>query len=86
MPNDFYKFILFFHKVRLVKLNHQNWAKSTYCWSRYLKDYFCYQIIAVAVTEKLREDPLAYKNVRIGIKNKSSRKSKAVSALPRNND
>ena len=46
------------------------------CWW-FLKNYFCYHIIAVAEYEKLVEIPTVSKNVPISQKPKRGRKAKA---------
>ena len=43
-----------------------------------MKNYFCYHIIAVAVSEKLVLIPNEYKDIAIGAKKKRGRKSKAI--------
>jgi hypothetical protein len=54
------------------------WSDSKCSCSYFLKNYFCYHLIALAVNEGLLEIPLAYKNIAIGAKPKHGRKPKAV--------
>ena len=84
MKCDFDSYIEYFRKVRIIKLDKENWAKSICSCSWYLKKYSCYHLIAVAAHEKLVEIPIEYKNVPLGAKPKRGRKAKAKSALNRN--
>ena len=84
MKCDFDSYIEYFRKVRIIKLDKENWAKSICSCSWYLKNYSCYHLIAVAAHEKLVEIPIEYKNVPLGAKPKRGRKAKAKSALNRN--
>ena len=58
IKSDFDAFIEYFKKVRLVKLNTENWAKSSCTCGWYLKNYSCYHLIAVATKQNLIEIPL----------------------------
>ena len=86
MKCSFDEFVSYFEKVHLVKLNKENWAKSTCNCTWFLKNYNCYHLIAVAVNENLVEVPLECKNVSIGQKNKRGRKKKAKRALEKQDD
>ena len=46
--------------------------------SYFMKNYFCYHLIALAVNEKMLEIPLEYKNIAIGAKPKRGRKKKRL--------
>ena len=50
------------------------------------KNYFCYDVIAVAAIENLMEFSILNKNFPIAPKTKRGRKSKAAKALERNVD
>ena len=82
---NFDEFIKLFENIHLVELNKENWAKSTCNCSWFLKNYHCFHVIAIAVNEKLVEFPVEYKDVVIGAKVKRGRKSKAKSALEKQN-
>ncbi len=77
MKCDFDSYIKYFRRVRIIKLDKWNWAKSSCSCSWYLKNYSCYHLIAVAAHEKLVEIPIEYKNVPLGAKPKRGRKAKA---------
>ena len=78
MKCNFDDFVMHF-KVHLIKLNTENCNCS---W--FLKNYYCYHLVAIAANEKLVEIPLGYKNVSIAPKNKRGGKAKAKPALERN--
>jgi hypothetical protein len=86
LKSSFDEFVNFFKKVRLIKLYKENWAKSTCNCSCYLKNYFCYHLIALAANLKLVEIPIQNKKIAIAPKPKKGRKSKAREALQRNLD
>ena len=62
---SFDDFIEYFRRVRIIKLNVDNWAKISCSCSWYLKNYSCYHLIAVATHEKLVDIPLEFKNINI---------------------
>ena len=70
-------------KVKLIKFNSAKWEDSKCSCSYYLKNYFCYHLIAIAVNEKVLNIPNEYKNVPIEAKPKRGRKPKAKKALVR---
>ena len=72
----FDEFINYFKKVRLIKLDRDNWANSKCNCSWFLKNYYCYHLIAVAKNEKLVEIPITNKNVAIPHLKKRGRKKK----------
>jgi hypothetical protein len=53
IKSDFDSYIEYFRRVRIIKLDRENWAKSSCSCSWYLKNYSCYHLIAVATHEKL---------------------------------
>ena len=63
-------------KVKLIRLNKCKWSDSKFSCGFYMKNYFCYHVIALAVNEKLLEIPNEYKNIAIGAKPKRGRKKK----------
>ena len=73
----FNDFMAYFKAVRLIKLN-----RCSCGW--FLKNYYCYHLIAVAKNEGLVEIPLEFKDVRIEAKPKRGRKAKAKLALQKN--
>ena len=86
LPLSFDTYVKYFEKVRLIRLNRTDWMLSTCnCWY-FLKNYYCYHIIAVAANEKLVEIPVQNKEVPIKQKTKRGRKSKALKALEKNLD
>ena len=64
--------------IKCISLDKAKWSDSKCSCSYFLKNYFCYHLIALAVNEGLLEIPLAYKNIAIGAKPKRGRKPKAV--------
>ena len=80
---SFDHFILTVKKIKIINLNRTNWTDSKCSCSWFLKNYFCFHLIALAVNEKLTDIPLDYKNVPIEAKPKRGRKPKAKSALIR---
>jgi hypothetical protein len=86
LKGSFDEFVNFFKKVRLITLDKENWAKSTCNCSWYLKNYYCYHLIALAANLKLVEIPIQNKNLGIPNKPKRGRRSKAREALQRNLD
>ena len=86
LPSSYDSYVQFFNKVRLVRLNKEDWKLSTCnCWY-FLKNYYCYHIIAIAANEKIIEIPVINKEVPIKQKSKRGRKSKALKALEKNID
>jgi hypothetical protein len=67
-----------FKLVKRVYLNRDNWTKSKCSCTWYLKNYYCYHIMAVAVHEDLLEIPLRCMTAEIAAKVKRGRKRKAV--------
>ena len=84
IKSDFDTFIEYFRRVRIIKLDRENWAKSSCSCSWYLKNYSCYHLIAVATQEKLVEIPMEFKDVDLAAKPPKGRKAKAKKALERN--
>ena len=70
-------------KIKIINLNRDKWTESKCSCRWYLKNYFCFHVIALAVNEKLTEIPMDYKNIPIQSKPKRGRKPKAISALIR---
>ena len=81
MKLNFDQFIESATKVKIIYLDRNNWAKSKCNRSWFLKNYFCYHIIALAVNEKLVEIPIEFKNIPIENKAKRGRKAKAKVGL-----
>ena len=50
---DFDNVVSSFQKVKKVSLNRTTWTSSRCSCAYYLKNYFCYHIVAVAVQERL---------------------------------
>jgi hypothetical protein len=84
IKSEFDTYIEYFRRVRIIKLDRENWAKSSCSCSWYLKNYSCYHLIAVATHEKLVEIPIEFKNVALEAKPAKGRKPKAKKALERN--
>ena len=57
-------------KVKLVSLNKLKWTSSKCSCAFYLKNYFCYHIVAVAVQEDLKTIPHRYQTKKIATKKK----------------
>ena len=70
-------------KVKKITLDRSNWTQSRCTCSFFLKNYFCYHVIVVAVNEKLTDIPLQFKKIPIAPKSKVGRKSIAKRALIR---
>jgi hypothetical protein len=78
---DFDNVVSSFQKVKKVSLNRTKWTSSRCSCAYYLKNYFCYHIVAVAVQERLTEIPLKYQTQEIAAKKKRGRPPKATPAL-----
>lgn len=68
-------------RLNLVILDRSKWNESKCTCSTFLKNYFCFHIIVVAVNENLLLIADKYKKVQIGIKKKPGRKPQAKKAL-----
>ena len=75
---NFDSFVECIIKVKIIQLNNSKWSDSICSCSWYMKNYFCYHLIALAVNEGLVEIPNEYKNIAIGAKPKRGRKKKAI--------
>ena len=75
-----------FSKVRLIKLNKENWLLSTCNCSWFLKNYYCYHLIAIASNSGLIVIPIECKDLAIGHYPIRGRKRLAKSALEKNLD
>ena len=84
MKLAFNDFMEYFKAVRLIKLNKENWVRSKCSCGWFLKNYYCYHLIAVAKNEGLVEIPLECKDVNIEAKPPKGRKPKAKLALQKN--
>jgi hypothetical protein len=67
--------------VRIVRFKKEDWTTSSCTCSYFLKNYFCYHLIVLAVVEYLVEIPNNCKNVSIEPKSKRGRKANAAKAL-----
>ena len=65
-------------------MNKEKWDENTFKCCFCFKNYFCYDVIAVAAIENLVEFSILNKNVPTAPKTKRVRKSKAAKALERN--
>ena len=86
LKGSFDDFLKYFSKVRLIKLNKENWLLSTCNCSWFLKNYYCYHLIAIASNSGLIVIPIEYKDLAIGHKPIRGRKRLAKSALEKNLD
>ncbi|RMZ99193.1 hypothetical protein BpHYR1_051645, partial [Brachionus plicatilis] len=83
LNNDFDQLVALFKNVRIIKFNKDSWVCSSCTCSYYLRNYFCYHLIVVAVVKKLVEIPNKYKKCSIEPKAKRGRKANAAKALVR---
>jgi hypothetical protein len=67
-----------FKIVKRVDLNRECWSKSKCSCTWFLKNYYCYHIMAVAVRERLLQIPLRCMTAEIAAKAKRGRKRRAV--------
>ena len=86
LKGSFDDFVKYFSIVRLIKLNKENWLLSTCNCSWFLKNYYCYHLIAIASNSGLIVIPIEYKDLAIGHKPIRGRKRLAKSALEKNLD
>ena len=68
-------------KFARVDLNRDDWTASRCSCQYFLKNYFCFHIIAIASNEKLTTISDIHKNVPIGQKAKRGKKPKAKKPL-----
>ena len=74
-----------YDNIRKVTLNRQSWTNSKCTCNYFLKNYFCYHIVAVAVEENLADIPTRCQTAEIAKKKKRGRKPKAINT-PFNKD
>ena len=82
---DFDSFMLHFEKVKLIRLDSDNWTDSSCSCPFFSKFYMCYHIVVIAVNEQLIKIPLEYNENSISQKPKSGRKSNAAKSLATQN-
>ena len=67
---SFNNFVQVVKKIKIINLNRDKWTESKCSCRWYLKNYFCFHVIKLAVDEKLTEIPMDYKNIPIQSKPK----------------
>ena len=69
--------------VKKITLSRANWSNSKCICCYYLKNYYCYHVIVIAVNEHLVDIPTQYKTVEIERKLQTGRPQLAKQALVR---
>ena len=84
IKSDFDSYIEYFRRVRIIRLDKEDWAKSSYSCTWYLKHYSFYHLIAVATHENLVQIPNEFKELNLEALPKRGRRAKAKRALEKN--
>jgi len=65
IKSDFDSYIEYFRRVRIIRLDKEDWAKRSCSCTWYLKHYSCYHLIAVAAHENLVQIPNEFKELNL---------------------